>query len=204
MKESTKDKLRWFFSATILLVVVSFVARVWSTNCGRKPDRPRPRWHLVARSQILKGSVLTEGKLQPRLARLPEDARFVPTLKEAVGKFALERVEENTVLKREMISEIVSGNIPPGGAVVPVEVATDDAVGLVPGMHLAFAQDKQMVPSAKDLAKPHPQPSFDLLAVSPSPRTPATTTLIVAVPKCRLSTAVTISTGQWRPIVLGQ
>jgi hypothetical protein len=161
------------------------------------------RWHCIAETRVLQGMTVAPENVQMRLWWLRENANFIPTPDEATGRFALRLIEGDSILRGDLLSELGPKDAPAGGALVPVEVPADDAIDLVPGLRLAFAQQKAMIPSSKDLSQPRGQPAFTLLAIHPSPRDPKVTTLVVAVPRCRMAEAAALATNQWRPVILG-
>lgn len=152
-------------------------------------DRPIPAWTVVA-SDILRR----------RLARVANGFAYVQTPQVIVGRYAGAAIPPDTPIVRDSTVTVADTAVPSGGAVVSVEVSTDHVSNLAPGMALAFAKKDDMLPTAADLAKKDAEPAFTLLAIAPSPRSAGATSLIVAVPACRLAMAGRLGTDTWRPV----
>jgi hypothetical protein len=163
----------------------------------------RLRWYIVAKTHIAKGTRLTEDDLRGRLGLLVADTDdFIAVEKLAIGKYANAAIGQGKPLRLEHLSEFAPMDVPAGGAVVPIEVKTEHAYNLQPGMQLAFVQDKVMFPASQDILAAAKDTGFLLLSVTPSTRDGAITTLTVQVPQHKLKAVAALATGQWRPVVL--
>jgi len=69
-------------------------------------------------------------------------------------------------------------------------------------MRLAFVNDKEMSPTAKDLARKKPEPTFLLLSIAISSQDKNAASLLVAVEKCRMPLVKKIANGVWRPVIV--
>ena len=202
--------MKWVLHGLLAIASIGLLSFLIDQNWeAARPGQGAPvehlRWVVLTRTEIERGQMLTKNDLRMTLGRRADVAgdRYVATSALAAGRFATRSIPAGTAVTESLVSDGVGVEVNSGSAIVPVEVATDHIAALVPGMMLAFANDKEMVPAAKDLAKPKADPAFTLLAIAPSPREGKTTSLVMMVPACRLPLAARIGAGAWRPIILG-
>jgi SAF domain-containing protein len=203
---STALRITWYVIGMVvgLLLIASpvFVSWYLAPQIYNK-SQYRLRWYVVAKTNIAKGTRLTEDNLQGRLGFLAAHTDdFIAVEKMAIGKYANTAIGKDKPLQAEHLSEFIPADVPVGGAVIPIEVKTEHAYNLQPGMQLAFVQDKVMFPASQDILASAKDTGFLLLSVTPSARDGAITTLTVQVPQNKMEAVATLATGQWRPVVL--
>lgn len=204
MPEWLQEVGRWMLSLLILALLLVLLSLNWSgaKRCT-KDGELRLRWYASPRETLPSGSLITKEQLRPRLAWIRSELDLMPA-DEMIGRYALNQISSGEAPQDEPakpgFTRLAAHNAPPGGAIVSVEVATDHSVTLEPGMAIAFAKEKTVLPGPNDLCQKHAHPLV-LLAVTPSARDPKLTALTVAVPDCCLELIPALSSGQWRPVL---
>lgn len=209
----------WHIFASLLGIAV-LLSLVFVSWWYAKDKAFRLRWHITAKHQLVKGTRLTEKDIDWNLGRLSEELQFIPTKDFVIGKYTKTDLSEREVITPEQISEYAPSTVAQGNLVVPVEMKTEHAISLKPGMYLAFVQEKIMLPAVKTpapktplkkttAALKQPKPTlpksvqgFLLLSVTPSLRDAAITTLTVEVPLEQIDSVAALATGEWRPVIL--
>jgi len=204
MPEWLKEVGRWILSFLIVALVIALIYLDWSGAKQYTHDAQfRLRWYTSPREALTSGSLITKEQLRPRLAWIHSDLRLT-SADEMIGRYAIEPIESAEAPQDDPskpgFSRLAIHTPPPGGAIVSVEVATDHVLTLEPGMAIAFAKEKTVLPGTNDLCRKHDHPMV-LLAVTPSTRDPKLTALTVAVPDCCLELIPALSSGQWRPVL---
>jgi hypothetical protein len=187
------------FALSFLAVVALIIVSWW--EAAQQP-RHHLRWTAIAKSKITQGSQLTEAQLQWRFVKLPEDFGFIASAKAALGRYARRTIDEGSPLCPEDLDDLPPTDVPTGGAVVPVQVKSDLAGSLKPGMRLAFVQEKEILPSIETLASSKDGRGFFLLALGASPSDTKVTLLTIQVEASGLALVPKLGTGEWRPVIL--
>jgi hypothetical protein len=190
-----------------LIVVVLWQSRVqahaMATAANAAP--PRLRWHVVARTQLPRGTKLGAEHLDGRLGWVPDvpGPTLVPAVSRAEGRYLVTDVEPGTPLALEAIASAPALTAPAGGAVAVVSVDGLVAALLAPGMTLGFVAAIPPEPpkSGPVAAAPVLQP-FRALAVVAPPDRGERGRVVVEVAAPQLAAAARLSRGEWVPIVL--
>jgi len=191
-------------SLLILALLLELLFLNWSgaKRCTNDGDL-RLRWYASPRETLASGSLITKEQLRPRLAWVRSELDLMPA-DEMIGRYTLNQISSGEAPQDQPakpgFTRLAAHNPPLGGAIVSVEVATDHSVMLEPGMAIAFAKEKTVLPAENDLCRKHAHPMV-LLAVTPSAHEPKVTALTVAVPDCCLDLIPALSSGQWRPVL---
>jgi hypothetical protein len=192
--------------ALILLSLALFIGLASINLCLSAPkagEKPlRLRWYFVSKNRIVSGSTIAAEDVEKRLRRLPEDKVFVSNPRMLLGRYALQDIDKETVLNADAFSSKPDISVPPGGAVVLVQVKSGQATGIRPPVTLAFARKDFLYPPMKRLYPGQAPSGFRLLSVAPSPHDPAVSILVVQIPKHMLSYAKELSSEIWQPIVV--
>jgi hypothetical protein len=198
----------FYLLAAIACLSIAFmpVAASWLAVSYWGYAGERAQWCIVVRRPVPKGLVLTDQNVDWTIRRIGTGDRFIPDVKSAVGRYALVDLAEGEILKPEHLSQFAPSGAAEGSAAIPVEVKAEHAVGLKPGMRLAFVQEKEkksvMLPEAKVLNGEATGQGFELLSVAASSKDPSVVTLTVAILKHDLVFAQDLAVGQWRPVIL--
>lgn len=181
-------------------VVAAAVGLSWRWAEDRNGGKPRYlRWHIIAKSDIPQGAQLREENVGWKLGWVPDESQFYPKAILAIGQFAKVKIDAGTRLNSYNLQRFALATAPENGAVVPVEIKTEHAGGLQPGMKLAFVHNKEMLPASKE---GEAQRGFEVLCITTSQRDPAITTLMVKVEPSYMVLLPSLATEQWRPVVL--
>ena len=187
-------------SASIVAVAALIVVNWWAARPQQAPHRLR--WVAVAKSEITQGRQLTEAQLQWRLVKLAQDSGYIASAKAAVGKYAQRTIGAGKLLSPADLAELPPADVLQGGAVVPVEVRSDYAASLKPGMRLAFVHEKAILPSLETLTTGKDGRGFLLSAMGVSSSDTKVTLLTVQVEAADLPLVPMLGTGEWRPVIL--
>jgi hypothetical protein len=164
---------------------------------------PRLQYYFVAAREMERGHQVASEDLEFRLARRQQGEDLVQIPADITGSFVIvDQVRREKVLERSQFFPSPNFRVPPGGAVVPVEVSRTHISALRPGMRVAFVNDKEMSPTEKDLARKKPEPTFLLLSIAIPAQDKNAASLLVAVEKCRMPLVKKIANGVWRPVVV--
>jgi hypothetical protein len=184
-------------------VAASWVAAAsWGDTAGG-----RLRWCVVVKEPLVKGLVVKQRDVDWTIRRVSEWDDFIPDVKSVVGKYALVDLKEGELVRPGQLAEFAPSATPADKAALPVEVKAEHAVGLRPGMQLAFIREKEekkvvLLPQPRGAGGQAPGTGFELLSVANASKDAAAVTLTVAVPKAELLSIQDLAVGQWRPIIL--
>lgn len=166
-------------------------------------NTPRLQYYFVAAREMERGHQVASEDLEFRLCRRPQGEDLVQIPADITGSFVVvDHVHREGILERSQFLPSPFLKVPPGGAVVPVEVSRNHISGLRSGMRLAFVNDKEMSPTEKDLARKKPGPTFLLLSITIPAKDKDAASLLVAVEKCRIPLVKKIANGVWRPVIV--
>lgn len=158
--------------------------------------------YVTVQRPIASGTRLAAGDLSLRLGRVQlKDRRPIRDPNRAVGRYTLVSLAPGVGFARSCLSERAPGSPVAGHAVLPVQVPSEHAIGLRPGMRLAFASSSRVIPTAAELAR-DPAAAYPVLSVTRSERDPAISTVMISLPHGRLASAARLGTEAWRPIVV--
>jgi hypothetical protein len=198
----------YLFGAAVSLAIAALpIAGSWWVASGRATvTEGSMRWCIEAKTSVVKGIKLTDENVDWTIRRVKAWEHCVSGAKQAVGKYAVVNLMEGDLLKPEHFSEFAPAKVPDGGAAVTVEVKTEHAAGLKPGMRLAFVQEKEkttiMIPEAKKLTGLQNASGFELLSITASQKDASVTAVTIAAEKSDLTYVPTLASGQWRPVIL--
>jgi hypothetical protein len=198
-----------YLIATVVSLGVAVSPIAWSWWAAFQRDyvtEGRQQWCIIAKTPIVRGLKLADENVDWAIRRVRADDRFIWDARRVVGKYALVDLAEGDLLKSEHLSGFAPSKAPDGGAAIPVEVKTEHAGGLKPGMRLAFVQEKEkermMIPAAKGVMERTIEPGFELLSVVTSSKDASVVTLTIAVNKTNLAYVQDLAIGQWKPVIL--
>jgi hypothetical protein len=193
-----------FVGLASLAVLSLLIWKNWEAAAPQGGARPsRLTWHAIAKRKIHKWAKLKEDDVTWTLARIREGDEGVPKRALAVGRYAADDIVEGAPLRAELLSEFPLAEAPDNGAVMPVDVKTEHAASLKPGMRVAFLNDKALLPRQGKPGALARDQGFTILCVTTSAKDESLTTLSVQIPPGEMKSLQTLGSGQWRPIVLG-
>ena len=196
----------YFVTAIICLAIVfsPIVASWWLVYARADVKDGRMQWCVVAKRPLIKGLKLTEQNVDWTIRRVRKGDGFIPDTQSAIGKYATIDLNEGELLKPEYLSEFAPAKTDETSAAIPIEVKSEHAAALKPGMRLAFVQEQEkksvMVPeagSAQTTAS-----GFELISITTSSKDASAITIIVSVSKTDLAKLQGLAVGQWRPVIL--
>lgn len=164
------------------------------------------RWCVVTQTPVARGLKINHENVSWAVKRLSENEDFIADKSQAIGKYAWADLAEGEILKPAHFSDFAPTKVPLDGAAVPVEVKTEHAGSIKPGMRLAFVQEKEkpvlMIPDAKNLTGKQKSAGFEVISIAVSSKDASITTLTLAVEKNDLASVRDLANGQWRPVIL--
>lgn len=162
----------------------------------------RLRYYFVAAREMEPGHQVVKQDLEFAVSRRQVGEELVQIPDDIIGSFVSNQIKRKDVLLLSGFVSTPTIEIPPGGAVVPVEVSASHISGLHPGLRVAFVKDSEMDPEAKDLSKKSAGPTFLILSIAVSGQDKNVASVLVAVEKCRMPLVKKIATGSWRPVIV--
>jgi hypothetical protein len=171
---------------------------------GWGENSPRLTLHATASRKIRKGARVKDEDVTWAISRLRQGESGLPKRSLARGKYAVTDIAEGSALRPGLLSDFAPVEAPQNGAAIPVEVKTDHAVHLVPGMRIAFLKDNEMLPKGRNPDAGENSRGFLLLSITGSVKDESLTTLTVQVPPAEMVSLSALGSNQWRPVVLGQ
>jgi hypothetical protein len=195
--------------------LVSFVvlaAATWASwHFAGKSDKAkhlRLRFYVHATSYVRPGARLSKANVRGKFGRLPADSgAFIASIRDAVGQYAVCQLLDQQPLDTTRVWPVPPTWIPPGGAIVAIQVKSGYTVELAPRMGLMFVQQiGKEVSSIPDPKLPADSAltrrGLMLLSLTPTGKDSDTVTLTVAMPPQALARASRLAVGDWRPVVL--
>lgn len=187
-------------------IVFSPIAASWWLVSQRQYDREgRMQWCVVVKRPLIKGLKLTEENVDWTIKRVRTGDQFIPDAKSAIGRYAQRDLAEGELLKPEFLSEFAPSEESYADAAIPVEIKSEHAAGLKPGMRLAFVQEREkksvMIPAVKVEGQTS-ESGLKLLSITASLKDAALVTIFVSVSKSDLAKVQDLAIGQWRPVIL--
>lgn len=164
------------------------------------------RWCVLTQAPAPRGVKIKDENVGLAIRRLGKDDCLIADKSQAVGKYALTDLAEGEALKPAHVSESAPAKNTTGGATIPVEVRTEHAESIKPGMQLAFVREKEgrplMVPDMKHLTGVRKAAGFEVISITLSSKDASITTLTIAVEKKDMASIRLLANGQWRPVML--
>lgn len=199
-------RITGYIAAGVLSLSIVTTLIVMSWRKARPPQSTPPlrlQWHMVTKNKIAKGTQIKADDVTWTLARVPKGTPVIPLSKPVVGKYALLDIEPGSTCVPSALSDLAPAEPPRAGVVVPIRVNTSDVSSLKPGMHLAFAQEKNGIQPSTTLLHKKNGPGLVLLSMTPSAKDAGETTLLVEITRNDLQSVPLLANGTWRPVILG-
>jgi hypothetical protein len=195
---------RWTFGPLLHTLAVA-AALLWVVywNWLASHDVGRLVWTVRTKAPISAGESISKDRLEGGFAYVHGDGNRVETLSETAGSYAIQELTGGMIDRRQLSFNPLVPAVEPGSVISIVEVSSNHAAVLKPGMMLAFAREEdkreRIYPSLLQIRSGKPPP-LRLLGITRKGND--VTSLVVEVPSCATQIAPALASGQWRPVVL--
>jgi hypothetical protein len=188
-----------------LIAFVSFlyVVNVYFANQFNFGKTYRLRLYPVATASLPANSRLTWADMKFTLGWLSdEDNRSYTTQRSYVGSYTTRVLTSEEQIRVNDLS--LSPTLIPSShsMILPILVKAESSDGLKPGMIVAFAKEKLVIPSDKKLSKHSALLGITLVAIVPSAEKSTNKVLWVELRGSQVEFASKLANGEWVPIVL--
>ena len=196
--------LRAVGSLIVFITVLAGPFYSWRL-ASQYPDLGTLSWCVVTKSPVMRGAQFRDEDVGLSVRRLKKTDTCVADLRRAVGKYAASPLRMDELVTPVHVTDAVPATPPSKGVAVPVEVKTEHAGSVRPGIRLAFIQEKdksiRMIPRPKGTGAKRTWPGLEVISVAASGKA-STTTVTVAVTQADAPLIPALGSGQWRPVIV--
>jgi hypothetical protein len=188
---------------TLAFVSLLYVLNVYFANQFKFEKTYRLRLYPVATTPLPPNSRLTWEDMKFTLGWLSDEASgSYTTQRSYVGLYTTRVLTNEEQIKVNDLS--LSPTLSPSShaMILPILVKAESSEGLKPGMIVAFAKEKLVIPSDKQLSKNSAVLGVKLVAIVQSAEKSTNKVLWVELRESQVELASTLANGEWVPIVL--